>query len=472
MKQSLQLKFSQQLAMTPQLQQAIKLLQLSSLDLQQEIQQITESNPLLEVAENLEERAASDVNDSKEAKIAEKQDDWTADDQREAIDHDWPKSSSSNHSNDTNFTEIERSRQETLHDHLMWQLNLTPMSATDHLIAMAIIDAIGPNGILSSTIESIYQSLNTELEIEIDEIEAVLHRLQHFDPPGVAAIDVQDSLLIQLRQYPEDTPWLTQAHNVIKRHLALLASHDYASLLRRTRLKEHELKEVVGLIQLLNPSPGDQYSDNNIEYVIPDVVVKKHEGVWRVFLNNELTPKISINDTYASMIKRGDNSSDNQYLKDQLQEARWFIKSLESRNETLLKVANCIVDVQQDFFEHGDESMKPLILQTVAESIDMHESTVSRVTTQKYMLTPSGLYELKYFFSSHVGTSEGGECSSTAIRAMIKRTVADESPKKPLSDSKLAQLLEEQGIKVARRTVAKYRESMSIPPSNERKRLV
>jgi RNA polymerase sigma-54 factor len=263
-----------------------------------------------------------------------------------------------------------------------------------------------------------------------------------------------------------------QAKTLIKRHLNLLGTRDYSSLMRRMRLKEHELKEVVDLIQMLNPAPGDQFDTQASEYVVPDVVVKKHEGVWRVFLNNDLSPRLSINETYASLIKRGDTSSDNQYLRDQLQEARWFIKSLESRNETLLKVANCIVEVQQDFFDQGEEAMKPLILQTVAEAIDMHESTVSRVTTQKYMLTPKGLFELKYFFSSHVGTTAGGECSSTAIRAMIKRAVAAENAKKPLSDSKLAQQLEEQGIKVARRTVAKYRESMNIPPSNERKRLV
>ena len=457
--------------MTPQLQQAIKLLQLSSLDLQQEIQSLADANPLLELDDKLEETAKAETVSNDDSKSEEKREDWTADDIREQTDHEWPKQQPSQAS-DNGFTDFERGNQETLHDHLSWQLNLTPMSDTDRIIALAVIDAIGHNGILTTDTPSLHASLSNELDIELDEVEAIVHRIQHFDPPGVAALDVPDSLLIQLRQFPEETPWLEHAKSLVKRHLNLLASHDYAGLMRRLRLKEPELKAVIDLIQMLNPTPGDQFADTSTEYVIPDVVVKKHEGVWRVFLNNEVTPKLSINNTYASMIKRGDSSADNQYLKDQLQEARWFIKSLESRNETLLKVANCIIDVQQDFFEHGEEAMKPLILQTVAEAIDMHESTVSRVTTQKYMLTPKGVFELKYFFSSHVGTASGGECSSTAIRAMIKRTVADESPKKPLSDSKLAQLLDEQGINVARRTVAKYRESMGIPPSNERKRLV
>lgn len=460
--------------MTPQLQQAIKLLQLSSLDLQQEIQEIAETNPLLELADNNEGKVSLDEVSSPEQKLSEKQEEWTSDDQRESIDHDWPKATPSSSSESSAADTFDRGSTETLHDHLMWQLNLTPMSDRDKAIALTLIDAIGDNGILTQRIDSIFEGLQSSLdaELEIDEVNAVLHRIQHFDPAGVGAESIEECLLIQLRQYPPDTPWLLQAKTLIKRHLPLLGSHDYTTLMRRMRLKEPELKQVIELIQGLNPAPGDQFSDVSSEYVVPDVIVKKDEGVWRVFLYNDQSRRLSINATYAGLIKRGDSSSDNQYLKDQLQEARWFIKSLESRNETLLKVANCIVEVQQEFFDHGEEAMKPLILQTVAEAIDMHESTVSRVTTQKYMMTPKGLFELKYFFSSHVGTTEGGECSSTAIRAMIKRAVADENPKKPLSDSKLAQQLEEQGIKVARRTVAKYRESMNIPPSNERKRLV
>jgi len=474
MKQSLQLKFSQQLAMTPQLQQAIKLLQLSSLDLQQEIQEIAESNPLLDLAENTEDKVSIDSAPEADQKLSDKQEEWTADDQREAIDHDWPKTSNNTSSSSGGTaSEFERGTSETLHDHLLWQLNLTPMSDRDKTIAIALLDAVGDNGILTQSLESITESLAESNEaLETDEVHAVLHRHQHFDPPSVAAQNIEDCLVTQLNQYPSDTPWLQHAKTLIKRHLSLLGSHDYTTLMRRMRLKEPELKAVIELIQTLNPAPGDKFADPSSEYVVPDVVVKKYEGVWQVFLNNDQSRRLSINETYAGMIKRGDSSSDNQYLRDQLQEARWFIKSLESRNETLLKVANCIVEVQQDFFEHGEEAMKPLILQTVAEAIEMHESTVSRVTTQKYMMTPRGLFELKYFFSSHVGTTEGGECSSTAIRAMLKRAVAAENPKKPLSDSKLAQQLEEQGIKVARRTVAKYRESMNIPPSNERKRLV
>lgn len=276
----------------------------------------------------------------------------------------------------------------------------------------------------------------------------------------------------QLKQLPSDTPWLGQAKLVISHYLNLLANRDYAQLLRRSRLKEHELKEVIELIQSLNPRPGESIASSEPEYIVPDVIVKKEKDRWCVELNPEIAPKIRVNNSYASYIKRADNSQDNTYLKDQLQEAKWFIKSLQSRNETLLKVASQIVTHQQGFLDYGDEAMKPLILHDIAEAVEMHESTISRVTTQKYMHTPRGIFELKYFFSSHVGTTSGGECSSTAIRAIIKKLVSAESAKKPLSDSKIADILEEQGINVARRTIAKYRESMNIPPSNERKRLM
>ena len=252
----------------------------------------------------------------------------------------------------------------------------------------------------------------------------------------------------------------------------LLANHDYAQLKRRTRFKEGRLKESIAIIQSLTPHPGDSIDDGSTEYIAPDVYVKKHEGHWRVELNADCAPKIGINETYASMVKRADSSDDNTFLRNNLLEARWFLKSLQSRNETLMKVATKIVEHQQGFLEYGDEAMKPLVLHDIADAIDMHESTISRVTTRKYMHTPRGIFELKYFFSSHVGTNSGCECSSTAIRAIIKRLINAEDAGKPLSDNKIASLLAEQGINVARRTVAKYRESMSIPPSNERKRLV
>ncbi len=258
---------------------------------------------------------------------------------------------------------------------------------------------------------------------------------------------------------------------LVTQHLDLLGARDYNQIMRRMKIEESDLQAIIGLIQSLNPRPGSQIASPPPQYMVPDVFVNKHNGIWRVDLNPETAPKLRINAQYANMVKRADNSDDNNYLRNHLQEARWFLKSLQSRNETLLKVANCIVERQRGFFEYGDEAMKPLVLRDVAEIVEMHESTISRVTTQKYMHTPRGIYEFKYFFSSHVGTADGGECSATAIRAMIKKLVADETPNKPLSDSKIADLLEKEGINVARRTIAKYREALSIPPSSERKRL-
>ena len=371
--------------------------------------------------------------------------------------------------------ESRNSVSETLNDHLLWQLNLTPFSDRDRAIAETIIDSIDSDGYLQSGIEDIHEGLfNNEDEdpVELDEVSAVLKRIQHFDPPGVAAKDLQECLMLQLRQLDPQTPWLPQAKLVVSHYINLLGSRDYAQLIRRSRLKEDDLKDVLKLIQSLNPRPGESVIQDEPEYVVPDVVVKKIKGRWKVELNPEIAPKIRVNNNYAGFIKRADNSKDNNFMKDQLQEAKWFKKSLQSRNETLLKVASKIVAHQQGFLDYGEEAMKPLILHDIAQAVEMHESTISRVTTQKYMHTPRGIFELKYFFSSHVGTASGGECSSTAIRAIIKKLIAAENPKKPLSDSKIADVLKDQGINVARRTIAKYREAMSIPPSNERKRLM
>lgn len=290
-------------------------------------------------------------------------------------------------------------------------------------------------------------------------------------PPGVAARNLQESLAIQLKQFPLESPWLEQTQELVNEHFDLLANRDYAQLMRKMKISEDELKEIVQLIQSLQPRPGSQITSSKAEYIVPDVIVKKAKDRWLVELNSDAAPRLRVNSHYASLIKQVNNSADNTYMKNQLQEARWFIKSLLSRNETLLKVARCIVERQQGFLEHGEEAMKALVLHDVAEAVEMHESTISRVTTKKYMYTPRGIYELKYFFSSHVTTASGGECSATAIRAFIKKLIAAEKPNKPLSDSKIATILEEQGINVARRTVAKYREALCIPPSNERKRL-
>ncbi|WP_165855437.1 RNA polymerase factor sigma-54 [Marinobacter sp. JSM 1782161] len=504
MKASLQLKLGQQLTMTPQLQQAIRLLQLSTLDLQQEIQQALESNPMLETSEE-EDGAADSESDGEDASADGKgedsndtaqdddswdepaEPDWNTETNQEIpddlpVDTAWDDiyqsapapAARSEEDDDTDF-ESRNSPAETLQDHLLWQLNLTPMGERDRAIAHALLDSVDPRGYLISTLEDIHAGLVDDSEedpLELDEVEAVLRRLQHFDPPGVFARDLQECLLIQLNQLPPETPWLPQARLVISHYINLLGNRDYAQLLRRSRLSEEQLKCVLALIQTLNPRPGDSLDQAEPDYVVPDVVVSKQKGRWRVELNPEIAPRIRVNAGYAALIRRADNSADNTYLRDQLQEAKWFIKSLQSRNETLLKVATRIVEHQQGFLDHGEEAMKPLILSDIAQAVSMHESTISRVTTQKYMHTPRGIFELKYFFSSHVSTNEGGECSSTAIRAMIKKLVAAETPKKPLSDSKIAALLGDQGIKVARRTVAKYREAMHIPPSNERKRLV
>jgi RNA polymerase sigma-54 factor len=345
------------------------------------------------------------------------------------------------------------------------------------MVAMALIDAVDPDGYLRTDVDEVLEHFTRSepqlfADAEPEEIETVLHRLQQFDPPGVCARDLSECLQIQLRQLPENTPMLKEALRLVRDHLGLLGNHDYRTLMRRMRLKEEALQQIISLIQSLNPKPGTSISSEQSEYVIPDVVVRKVQGQWNVSLNSEASPKLRINTDYADLIRRADNSADNTYLKNHLQEARWFLKSLLSRNETLLKVATEIVARQIDFFEEGEEGMKPMVLHDIAEAVEMHESTISRVTTQKYMHTPRGIFELKYFFSSHVSTSDGGAASSTAIRALIKKLISAENTAKPLSDNKIADLLKEQGFNVARRTVAKYREAMNIPPSNERKRLV
>lgn len=503
MKQSLQLKMGQHLTMTPQLQQAIKLLQLSTLDLQHEIQEALESNPMLETGEESDASAAE--TESKELTTPSEdattqvtaeasatsedaepafEEEWSNDIPEElATDSSWDDTyqissgSSSAASRDDDFMESNDTSEETLQDHLEWQLNLTPMSQTDVAIAEVIIDGIDSAGYLRVSTEDILEHLQKAqpeqfAESELDEVEAVLKRIQQFDPPGVAARDLGECLAIQLEQLPEKPPLLAQALTLCRQYIHLLGTHDYRQLMRRLRLKEPQLQAVVTLIQSLNPQPGAYISNTAAEYVIPDVFVEKVKGEWTVRLNNDASPTLKINTEYASLIKRADSSADNTYLKNHLQEARWFIKSLQSRNETMLKVSQQIVERQLDFFEHGEEAMKPMVLHDIAEAVEMHESTISRVTTQKYMHTPRGIFELKYFFSSHVNTSDGGAASSTAIRAVIKKLIAAENPAKPLSDNKIAKLLDEEGIQVARRTIAKYREAMGIAPSNERKRLV
>jgi len=353
---------------------------------------------------------------------------------------------------------------------LLWQLNTTRFSDIDYNIALAFIDAVDGNGRLTQTPEDILSSLALP-EVELDEVMAVLHRLQHFEPTGIFATDLRECLLIQLRQLSEETPYRDIAGASVNRHLDQIATAEPRQLARRLRCTEVELRGALALIRSLDPMPGAAVGEQKTEYVVPDVFVRRVNGLWRVELNSDIAPKLRINSDYAGLLNKSGSESDKTYVKDNLQEARWFMKGLLNRNETLLKVSAKIVEHQRLFLEVGEEAMRPLVLAEIAEQIDMHESTISRATTKKYMHTPRGVFELKYFFSSHVATAEGGECSSTAIRALIKKLVLMESPKKPLSDSKLCALLKEQGVMVARRTVAKYREQLNIPPSNARKRL-
>ena len=546
MKQSLSLKLGQQLKMTPQLQQAIRLLQLSALELEQEIQDNLDANPLLEVEDEfngddsgdsstaseapadiadtpLGEASGDDISQSLESG-AEFDDEYANDfaddrpdnlpsdygeqmvaaelpdlamdgpgesdvsDQLQApltdeipVDSNWddvyPQAPSGTASENDYDVGTNDSADETLESHLLWQLNLTPMAPSDRVIAMAIIDEITDDGLLGTTLEEICETLarsheGSDAPPALEEIEEILQRVQQFDPIGVGARDLQECLLLQLEQLDETTPWLTEARDLVTTHLHVLGNKDFVTLVRQTHLSESQLSQVVALIRTLQPRPGAALFEETADYEVPDVLVRKDQGRWLVELNPETLPKIRINNTYASLIKSVPTGPDKDYLRDNLQEAKWFLKSLQTRHDTLLKVATKIVEVQQGFLEHGPMAMKPLILADIAEQVDLHESTISRVTNRKYLATPQGLFELKYFFSSHVGTSTGGEVSSTAIRALIRQVTADENPRKPLSDSKIAAILAEQNINVARRTVAKYRESLSIPPSNERKQLV
>lgn len=501
MKQTLSLRLGQQLAMTPQLQQAIRLMQLSSLELQLEVRQAVESNPMLELVEDedldAENDTAGDEADMEPNDSAGELDAWddTADGEPtladsqglDAIPDDLPvdvswddvyqsstvaDGSTTVRDDGDNGFEERNSAADTLADHLLWQLNLTPMSERDRLAALVVIDSIDDDGMLNATTAELLDAMPAELGFEAEEMEAVIKLVQHFDPPGIGARDVAECLLLQLEQLADDTPWRDEAIGLVGDHFGLLASRDFANLARRAKRTEDELMAVLELIRSLNPRPGAGIGNTDIEHVAPDVVVARKNGRWSVELNGETAPRVRVNDTYAGLVRRADSSPDNEYLKNSLQDAKWLLKNLEYRNETLLRVAAQIVERQRGFLEHGEVAMKPLVLSDIADAVERHESTISRVTTRKYMATPRGVFELKYFFSSHVATATGGEISSTAIRALIKKLTAQENPRKPLSDSRIAAMLKERDIEVARRTVAKYRESLAIPPSNERRRLV
>ena len=495
MKQGLQLKFSQQLTMTPQLQQAIKLLQLSTLELSQEITEQLYSNPLLEeitedqdaenqlkktnnektltetsnlTAEELEEPSKNTEPLSQETD----QDDWDSDFDNYSVQTQDIARINNNDGNIRGEINLEQVHQVTqsLKDHLLWQLNLTNLNARDLSIAEMLTYSLDDNGLLTQNLSEIFEELDENNNEYESEILTVLTRLQQFDPPGVYARDLKECLLIQLNQLSQDTPFLKQAKILVLQFLEDIGKLNTDKLLKKTQLSLDELRGAISLVRSMNPYPGEFLQENDTEYITPDAYVIKTSDKWRAIINDDHNPRLRINETYKNLIRQSDNSKENQYLKDSLTEAKWFIKSLESRNETLLKVVNCIIELQEDFFEHGPVSMKPMILSDISEKLDLHESTISRVTTSKYLATPRGIYELKYFFSSHVATATGGECSSTAVSAILKELINAEVPHKPLSDNKLTELLKEQGINIARRTVAKYREGLGIPSSSDRKR--
>ena len=467
MKASLQLRVSTQLSMTPQLQQAIALLQLSTLDLRQEIQQALEANPMLELDDDFGEQAVNE---------AQQEDEWSSEIPSElSTDSDWsdtyPDYSSSATGEGPDFER--QAAGQSLGSHLAWQLAMADLDARQRLIAESLIDAVDPTGYLTQPIDDIRDGLRQQgLDgLPTREVEQVLLRLQQFEPTGVLARDLRECLLLQLAVLPDDTPLLPQARRLVRQFLEALAADDRRLLKRRLGLDDAALDEVITLVRSLNPRPGNAYAEVSGHYITPDLIARHDESGWRIELNAEALPRLRIQPDYASLVRRADKSLDNQFLKDHLQEARWLMKSLTSRNDTLLRVGQEIMAHQIEFLERGEEAMRPLILADIAQAVEMHESTISRVTTQKFIHTPRGVFELKYFFSSHVGGNGDGDIhSSTAIRARLRKLIADEPARKPLSDNRLVELLEEEGIKVARRTIAKYREALGIPSSSERKR--
>ncbi|HET6604961.1 MAG TPA: RNA polymerase factor sigma-54 [Xanthomonadaceae bacterium] len=471
MKPALQLRLGQQLTLTPQLRQAIRLLQLSAVELETEINLALESNPLLDRAEDAQGNGEDTEPGERPDREPEPQVEMVEDaplDYEPVWDEHYSRAGGT--SEDEFEGGVSAAEPENLHDHLMWQLNLTTLSPRDHAIAVTLIESIGDDGYLREDVEAIGQWLAAEVECGSDEIEAVLHRIQRFDPLGVGARDLSECLLVQLSMLPGDTPGLELAQAVAKSHLEELARSGLDRLAHELGVERAQMREAVDLLRSLDPKPGDRIASGPVEYVAPDAYVERERGIWRVRLAQSGRPKLAINRHYESLIGAA-AKGDAAYLRGQLQEARWLIKSLETRADTLLRVAHAIVRHQTGFLEHGPEAMRPLTLREIAEELALHESTISRVTTRKYLHTPRGTFEFKHFFSSSLSTTDGGTASSTAIQAMIRRLVEREDPRRPLSDARLAAELRGEGVTVARRTVAKYREAMNIPSSNERQRL-
>lgn len=487
MKQSLQLKFSQHLALTPQLQQSIRLLQLSTQELNQELESLLQANPLLERTDRPEDGGEAEsftpMPNGAETSVAApaetpeteapRQDEFGGggEDYVEFSggSNRWDESSAG--SDDDNDFTYQEAVSLTLREHLLGQLKLMPLSERDQNLSLLLVDAISDDGYLEQSLEELAELLPEEYEVDPMELETALKHIQHLDPPGVGARSLAECLALQLKAMPEDTPGLQHAIMVAEQHLPLLAARDYVRLRKLLGCDDEALRGVQQLIKQLNPRPGNAFTQiASDHYIQHEIIVKKIKGIWIASLNDEVVPKLRINQLYAGILKRNRDSS-SQYLMSQMQEAKWMIKNIQQRFSTILRVSQAIVDRQRNFFEHGEVAMRPLVLREIADELGLHESTVSRVTTRKYMLTPRGVYELKYFFGSHVATESGGACSATAIRALIKQMVNEENPKKPLSDNQITDILGKQGIVVARRTIAKYRESLQIPAANQRKSL-
>ncbi len=458
LKPSLQLKIGQSLTMTPQLQQAIRLLQLPVLDLSAQIQEALEENIMLEM-EDLPDVPKTSAESTAEIETIQAEDSWQSRSMERIQDGGW--NGEGRPSNDF----ADESGQ-TLREHLLWQLELENFSPREAVIGEAIVDAINDDGYLTVELDEIQDFIADDTDVRPEEVEATFAKVQRLDPLGVGARSLSECIVLQLIQLEKTTPGVELAIQMATDHLALIASQEYGEIRRSLRTSEEDFEEALALVKSCNPKPGLAVSPEPAEYVIPDVFVRKMDGRWQVEISASGIPRLSVNQQYANLLR---GSGDHAALRTQLQEARWLVRSLEIRNETVMRVATCIVSRQREFLEHGDEAMKPLILRDVAESIGMHESTISRVTTNKYMHTPRGVFEFKYFFSSQLSTVDGAEQSSTSVRAKIRKMIGAENPAKPLSDSKIANLLAEEGITVARRTVAKYREAMKIPSSSERK---
>ena len=476
MKTSLQLKLSQHLTLTPQLQQSIKLLQLSTIELNQEIERFLLENPMLEREDGEggdtppPSPGAAPAHDASPAPgEGEGEADTRAHDGTEDEGIDWSNvgqgAGSRGEDDDTDYQDLQAAGI-SLREHLDQQIALSPLSDRDRTLARLIIEALDDDGYLHQPLEELLDLLVPESGVELDDLAIALHHVQHLDPVGIAARTPQECLSLQLRALPEDDT-RALALEIVDKHLALLAERNFARLKKLTGCDDDGLRAAQALICSLDPHPGTRYGIHETRYILPDVVVRKVRGQWTVRLNQEAMPRLRINRLYASLLQQ--NRTQGGGLGAQLQEARWLIKNVQQRFDTILRVSQAIVDQQRQFFDHGDVAMRPLTLREIADQLELHESTVSRVTTQKFMATPRGVFELKYFFGSHVATDTGGAASSTAIRALIRQLVDAEDSKKPLSDARIAEVLGQQGIVVARRTIAKYRESLNIPPVSLRK---